>query len=179
MLADMLLLILFIGLNIASAFNVPLQHSRSHSRSYTFITEEINDSRLQYKDDRDIDTDKNVSITKIKESVHPPSPSFSRVTKSTAIHNLVTIDNLDDFRDYMNSNEDKVLVVRFFASWCQVSNIFSFLCFLFCDLLEQYEDSFSCLSLYSFPHKYLFTPFQFWKTSYRTAKEQSRPSIVL
>ena len=119
MLTDMLFLILFIGLNIASAFHVPLQHSRSHSRSYPFITEETNESRLRYKDDRDVDTEKNLSITRIKKSVRSPSSSFSRVTKSTAIQNLVTIDNLDDFKDYMNSSNDKVLVVRFFASWCQ------------------------------------------------------------
>jgi len=116
----MLVLILFIGLNIAS--NAFLQRSTRH---HPFLAGGTINSRLQYKDDKDIDDEKNVSVVQVGQPAnlnsHSSSSFSSRVTKSTPIPNLVAIDNLVDFNAYMNSNQDKVLVVRFFATWCQVS----------------------------------------------------------
>ena len=45
----------------------------------------------------------------------------SRVVRSTPIKNVVTLETMDDFKQHIDSNQDKVVVVRFFATWCRVS----------------------------------------------------------
>merc|ERR1711976_197054 len=46
--------------------------------------------------------------------------SKSRIIRSTPIQNVVTIETMDDFRDHIHAHQDKVVVVRFSASWCKM-----------------------------------------------------------
>ena len=57
----------------------------------------------------------------------------SRVVRSTPIKNVVTLETMDDFKQHIESNEDKVVVVRFFASWCRVSS-YRIMCHASCSL---------------------------------------------
>jgi thiol-disulfide isomerase/thioredoxin len=77
-------------------------------------------SSLWYKttdDEEDGNDDKIKEIVERKKRLLSPS----RVIRSTPIKNIVSIETLDDFIDYMHNNRDEhqVVVVRFFASWCK------------------------------------------------------------
>jgi thiol-disulfide isomerase/thioredoxin len=82
------------------------------------IKDNKRNSLLQYKNTHGED-EGNVAATEMKKPVERRKSSSSRVISSTPIKNLVTLDNLDDFIACMKKNEDKVVVVRFFANWCQ------------------------------------------------------------
>ena len=58
----------------------------------------------------------------------------SRVTgRSSPIKNIIEIETLDKFRDCMDENKDvKLIVVRFYATWCKVSEGAISFSFLFC-----------------------------------------------
>jgi len=36
-------------------------------------------------------------------------------------NNIVTIRTLEDYRHVLKNNEEKIIVVRFYAEWCKVS----------------------------------------------------------
>lgn len=91
-------------------------------------------SSLYYKSNEDDhDGDKVTVNTTIKDLGAPPPPSptpavqavstpkssSKRVLRSSPIQNLITIENIDDFTDCIQANRKKVVVARFFASWCK------------------------------------------------------------
>jgi hypothetical protein len=109
--------------NVSSSGKIGLQTSSHKDRLHFDLinARRHNQSKLQYKSDKGIVDDGNIVVTEVKRK------KSSRVVSSTPIHNVLTIESLDDFTKYMDSTSDKqVTVVRFFASWCQVSR----LCFL-------------------------------------------------
>ncbi len=104
-----------------SGFNILRSHTQpSTSTIHHPLVDDMRISSLQYKHTNEED-EGNVATEELKKPVERRKPSFSRVLSSTPIANLVNVDNLEDFVKCMDDNKDKVVVVRFYASWCQVS----------------------------------------------------------
>lgn len=103
-----------------SGFNIHQSHTQpSASRIHHPLVDDMKHSSLQYKHTHEED-EGSVATEKLKKPVERRKSSFSRVLSSTPIANLVNVDNLEDFIKCMDNNKDKVVVVRFHASWCQV-----------------------------------------------------------
>lgn len=95
----------------------------SHNLATITRTIDINSSSstsslLRYKSS-DVDSDARKSGVAVDEIKDVVKRKGSRVISSTPIKNLVKIDNLDDFIDFMYTHRDQLVVVRFYASWCK------------------------------------------------------------
>ena len=93
------------------------------ANTFTVLPDSIQSS-LYYKADDD-DDDDTVNKKDIREVIVEKENLVSKkqsrvVSRSTPNKNIVTLETLDDFIDYMYLNKEKVVVVRFFASWCKV-----------------------------------------------------------
>jgi thiol-disulfide isomerase/thioredoxin len=72
--------------------------------------------RLNYKNSDDDDNEKNkLSHQNIQKKANV------RVLKSTPIKNVIQIESLNEFESYMESiqNQQLLVVVRFYATWCK------------------------------------------------------------
>ncbi len=100
-------------------------HETPSSNTYPLHTDSIQLSALYYKknydnEDRAVNEEEIDRVVVEKETL--VSKKQSRVVRrSSPLKNIVQIETMDDFVDHMYSNQDKVVIVRFFASWCRVS----------------------------------------------------------
>jgi len=76
---------------------------------------------LSYKNTDD-DDDNSVKEVVIKKK--------RRVVSSTPIKNLFAVDTMEDYAEFMEQHKTDLVVIRFFAPWCKVSFIYSFIHFL-------------------------------------------------
>jgi thiol:disulfide interchange protein len=50
-----------------------------------------------------------------------PQPKVNTAPTSASPANVMTIKTLSDFRDVVANEKDKIIAVRFHATWCKVS----------------------------------------------------------
>ncbi len=125
------------------------------------VTEEDSDDAIRVVDNEEIE--KVVLVE--KEQLHDvvlTKKKPSRVIKSTPLKNVITVETLDEFTHHLDSNPNKLVVVRFFASWCKVRKLHSMktACFTFChDAMTHFFFSLTIFSCPSFNSMvYYFSP---------------------
>jgi thiol-disulfide isomerase/thioredoxin len=66
-------------------------------------------SDLMYKDDDDIEVIKPKRKSRVVSSTQDSIP----------IANLLTVETLEDYKECMELNKDKIIIIRFYAPWCK------------------------------------------------------------
>lgn len=54
-----------------------------------------------------------------------------RVVSSTPIHNLVSVDTIEEYKEFMDEHKTDLVVIRFYAPWCKVGFFFLSCVFIF------------------------------------------------
>jgi thiol-disulfide isomerase/thioredoxin len=68
----------------------------------------------------------------INSSSDKKKKSMQQSNNKNAPKNLMRVDTLEEYKNVISGNRDKLIVVRFYAPWCKVCCLFLIFCIFYC-----------------------------------------------